>query len=520
MLMLSLASNRSNPVPLEGQTVSGNIYVFVSPESGASQVRFYLDNPSASGTPIWTENNPPWDFAGGSVSAANPYNTTSLSNGAHSITASITLTSGGTTVITSNFTVNNSGSGTSCTGPFDQVHLAWVGDPSSTLNIVWRTCDTATPSTAQYRPLGSGPWLPVTGGPRQSGTAGTLHEVALTGLTASTIYEYQVQGDGGVWSQAFIARTAPPPGPATFDAIYYADTGLVGRADGLATGTQQVVDEIARIGPLLALPGGDYAYFDTDKRFGTLDNSIDAWFNQNQPIASQSVTMPTYGNHEVELGEDVNAWLARFPSPTGYDNRRNYSFDVGDVHFISLDASTDSRGLTTGQKQWLESDMQAAQTRGMRWIIPYFHVSPFADGSNHSSNLMLRADVGPIFERYGVKIALSSHDQAYERSFPLRDVPATNTRTSTSLTCYTMNDGTTYVKVSPGGKESNISGGFSPFASDPAPAWTAARDNTMHHFARLRVSPTDIIVDTYGVRGDGTPPAVIDSFRYTTETCP
>ena len=164
--------------------------------------------------------------------------------------------------------------------------------------------------------------------------------------------------------------------------------------------------------------------------------------------------------------------------------------------------------------------MQAAQSRGMRWIIPYFHVSPFADGKNHSSNLMLRSDVGPIFERYGVKIALSSHDQAFERSYPLRDVPATNTRTSTSLTCYTMADGTTYVKVSPGGKESNISGAFSPFATNPPPSWTAARDNTMHHFARLRVTPTDIRVDTYGVVGDGTPPVIIDSFRYTTGTCP
>ena len=265
-LMLSLASNRSNPAPLAGQTVTGNIYVFVSPESGASQVRFYLDNPPASGTPTWTESNPPWDFAGGAVSAANPYNTANLANGAHSITASITLTSGATTVITANFTVSNGGSGTSCAGPFDQVHLAWVGEPSSTLNIVWRTCNTATASTVQYRPLGSGPWLAVIGSLRSSGTAGTLHEVALAGLAAGTVYEYMVQGDGGAWSQPFIARTAPPPGPATFDAIYYADTGLVGRTDGLATGTQQVVDEIARINPLLVLTGGDYAYFDTDKR--------------------------------------------------------------------------------------------------------------------------------------------------------------------------------------------------------------------------------------------------------------
>ena len=436
-LMLSLSSNRSNPAPLGGQTVGGNIYVFVRPESGASRVSFYLDNPTASGSPTWSESNPPWDFAGGTVSAANPYNSANLFNGSHSITAAITFTSGGTMTTTSNFTVNNGGTGTSCSAGYDQVHLAWVGEPSTTLDVVWRTCDTATASSVQYRAAGSTTWLSATGALRTSGTAGTLHEVGLTGLSPATAYEYRVQGDDGGWSSTFPARTAPAAGPATFDAIFYADTGLVGRTDGLASGTQQVVDEIVKLNPLLVLPGGDYAYFDTDKRYGTLDNTIDAWFNQNQPVASRSLMMPTYGNHEVELGENVYTWIDRFPSPSGYDSRRNYSFDVGDVHFISLDASTDSRGLTTGQKQWLESDMQAAKNAGKRWIIPYYHVSPFADGTNHSSNLLLRADVGPIFEKYGVKIALSAHDQAYERSYPLLDVPATNTRTSTSLTCYT-----------------------------------------------------------------------------------
>ncbi len=49
---------------------SGNIHVFVSPESGVKLVRFYLDNTAASGTPTQTENAAPWDFAGGTASAA------------------------------------------------------------------------------------------------------------------------------------------------------------------------------------------------------------------------------------------------------------------------------------------------------------------------------------------------------------------------------------------------------------------------------------------------------------------
>jgi hypothetical protein len=62
--------------------------------------------------------------------------------------------------------------------------------------------------------------------------------------------------------------------------VFFADTGLIGRLDGLATGTAQVRDEIAALDPTLLLGGGDYAYFDTDKRFGDLNATIDAWFDQ------------------------------------------------------------------------------------------------------------------------------------------------------------------------------------------------------------------------------------------------
>jgi hypothetical protein len=317
------------------------------------------------------------------------------------------------------------------------------------------------------------------------------------------------------------ARTAPDEGPATFDAIYFADTGLIGRLDGLATGTAQVIQEMSALDPLLYLPGGDYAYFDTDKRFGSLQNTIDAWFNQMQPAATKAPMMPTYGNHEALLGEGFSHWAARFPTPDGLDDRRNYSFDVGDVHFVSIFAVYGSQGLTSAQLAWIESDIEAAQAAGQRWIIPYFHVSPFSDGSSHPSNIALRNQLGPLFESLDVKVVLSSHDQSYERTYPLTGVPSSITRTSTSLTCYDMSDGVSWVKVSPAGKLSSKNGDFSQFTSDPPPFWTAVRDNTVHHFARIRVFASGILrVETWGVVGNGATPVIIDSFEYRDGACP
>jgi hypothetical protein len=404
----------------------------------------------------------------------------------------------------------------------DQVHLAWVGAPSTTLTVVWRTWDTATASAVQYRPAGSTTWRQATGAERTSGTTGKLHQVNLSRLTPSTSYEYRVQGDGGTWSEVYSTRTAPVPGPADFDVIYFADTGLVGREDGLATGTKQLIDEIAAINPLLVIPGGDYAYFDHDKRYGTLENTIDAWFNQVQPIASRSPMMPTYGNHDVrvKLHEGYKPWANRFPTPKGWNGRRAYSFDVGDVHFISVFAVDDRNPLTTEQVSWLKNNIAAAKAAGRRWIIPYMHVSAFADGNNHPSNLKLRAQLGPIFESNGIKLVLSSHDQAYERTYPLADIGASDTPTSTSASCYEMSDGVTWVKISPGGKLSNKNDGFSQFRTNPPPAWTAYRNNTTHVFSRLSVRASGSIqVDTYGIKGDGTPPIILDTFQYAVGGC-
>jgi hypothetical protein len=100
-------------------------------------------------------------------------------------------------------------------------------------------------------------------------------------------------------------------------------------------------------------------------------------------------------------------------------------------------------------------------------------------------------------------------------------VPVANTPTSLSKNCYNLGDGVTWVKVSPGGKESNINGSFSSFVTNPPPYWTAFRDNTQHHLSHLRVSAAGTLqVDTYGVKGDGTAPTLMDSFYYTTGSCP
>jgi hypothetical protein len=106
-LLVSLSPIRSSPSLLEGATVSGNVYVFTSPETGVSRVRFFIDDPARNGSPYRTEKTAPHDLAGGSVTVADPFNTNALSNGVHGVTAEIQLSGGGTEVVTALFTVAN-----------------------------------------------------------------------------------------------------------------------------------------------------------------------------------------------------------------------------------------------------------------------------------------------------------------------------------------------------------------------------------------------------------------------------
>jgi hypothetical protein len=114
-LLLSSQANRSSPVPLAGATVSQNIFVFLG-SVAAKRVRFYVDDPGMSRSPVQTELSAPYDLAGGTVETAAPFDTRRIADGAHTVTAAVDLSGGGTTVVSTNFTVSN-GSVTSSPAP-------------------------------------------------------------------------------------------------------------------------------------------------------------------------------------------------------------------------------------------------------------------------------------------------------------------------------------------------------------------------------------------------------------------
>jgi len=109
-IALSTSATRSSPVALDQKSVAGNAYIFTRPTTGVQRVQFFLDDPNMTNPPRQVENVAPYDLAGsapgGSTNAA-PFDTRTLSNGQHTLTAKIDLSAGGSTTLTAHFVVEN-----------------------------------------------------------------------------------------------------------------------------------------------------------------------------------------------------------------------------------------------------------------------------------------------------------------------------------------------------------------------------------------------------------------------------
>jgi predicted phosphodiesterase len=109
------------------------------------------------------------------------------------------------------------------------------------------------------------------------------------------------------------------------------------------------------------------------------------------------------GNHD-----DPNERLYK---PFNMGGERYYSFKKGNATFFALD----SNYMDSSQLSWLETQLQTTNTP---WKICYFHHPLYSDGRFHGPDTDLRAVLKPLFEKYGVNVALSGHDHVYERTKP------------------------------------------------------------------------------------------------------
>ena len=106
--LITAAPSPRVSVGLAGGSTPAAIYVQLRERDvDWSRVDFWLDNHTMSGTPTKVEREAPFDFKGGTLSTANPWDTTTVADGTHTISAKLYLSDGTTKTISSSFSVNN-----------------------------------------------------------------------------------------------------------------------------------------------------------------------------------------------------------------------------------------------------------------------------------------------------------------------------------------------------------------------------------------------------------------------------
>ncbi|HEX9659505.1 MAG TPA: metallophosphoesterase family protein [Rhodothermales bacterium] len=410
-----------------------------------------------------------------------------------------------------------------------QIHLSWVEDPASSLTVTWHTSSMNNPGLVEYRKVGTVSWQGAHGTTVASpGIGGGLHRATIRDLRPDTRYEYRVSSDATAtppMSTGAITRTAPAKGSADFSFAFICDVGIIGRRDSLTNIASQMIDEVLKDEPLFVLGGGDYAYAAKDNRFATTAQAIDAWFDQMEPLFCRVPFMAQYGNHEIYHDESFQDWGPRFAHPPGFDRGKNYSFEVGDVHFTGLlvPGSRHCPGPSAQQLAWLDADLGDARRRGIRWLVVFQHDAIFAHGDQHPARPEVRAALAPIFEKHRVDLHFSGHDQNFERTYPLKGLPHHPMVVNSSQNSYGAGAGVIYAKVSPSGKvagpefEQGSDSIFEKFYSNftvEQQDFMAVRDNTCNHYAYITVRAAGRIhVTVYGLKGEGTPKTRVDSFE-------
>ncbi len=407
----------------------------------------------------------------------------------------------------------------------EQVHLQWGADPATSVVISW-AAPAAQPSAQVAYGVSPalGATVPATSKTYVDGISGLevfTYHASLTGLEPDTTYSYQVS-DGGTPANTYPASTftTAPTGRSAFTFTSFGDLGTPGAPFSMETYTESqynayyAVNQVEALAPLFHLLNGDLCYADKSP---TTQPMPYVWrdFGLNiQRSAANRPWMPCIGNHEMELGStrysatgysdnengltaaEISAtspgaagvyaggsypqytngdhghasYLTRFSLPDngiGQFPGSFYSFRVGSVLFISLDASDvtyqDSGAFTTtpittadgsgtvipantgvynrqytgalgtpssdntlpagsnAQTLWLGTTLEsAANDTSIDWIVVQMHQTACSSSSDNGSDLGIRQAWLPLFDQYQVDLVLCGHDHDYERSFPLR----------------------------------------------------------------------------------------------------
>jgi hypothetical protein len=272
------------------------------------------------------------------------------------------------------------------------------------------------------------------------------HTVKISNLAPSTIYYYSVGNNSTSFttpSARFRFKTNPIPGSEVPTRVWAIGDFGKGNAEQVAVKNSYMqYDDSSNTDVWIWL--GDNVYNDgTDEEYQTKLFELNGFSD----VFSWLPFWPSPGNHDYNTVWEESAFLgipySNIPLedhegpyfdlvhvPTeaeagGFPSELElfYSFDYGDVHFLSLNSEVFDFAQTfegiDRMKQWIEQDLiQNTRT----FTIAYFHQPPYSKGSHDSDDAFelvmkaMRERVIPLLEEYDIDLVICGHSHVFERS--------------------------------------------------------------------------------------------------------
>lgn len=167
--------------------------------------------------------------------------------------------------------------------------------------------------------------------------------------------------------------------------------------------TQRTIDNVIHTNPDLIITTGDHVKDEA---------TADCWITMSKHLKDKIKI--AVGNHDVE-------WESIYRQIVDYHQLDNpyYSHNFQNIHFISL--STE-HPFHVGSKQYefINSDLEiTSKNSNIDWIIVHQHKAFYSTKQDKKEANDLRDIYQPLFQKYDVDLVLSSHNQYYERTYPI-----------------------------------------------------------------------------------------------------
>lgn len=300
----------------------------------------------------------------------------------------------------------------------DRIMMCMPGNPATSFGLTWRTNFNITESIGEITKANASPVFKnslrqVTGSHsswEKDSDFAMGHKIIFSDLEPNTKYLFRV-GDGINWSEWMPYKTAFDKA-APFSFIYFGDV-----QNNIKEHCTRVLRQAYSHNPNAAfsLYAGDLVSTSSEKYWSE-------FFYAGGDNLRTIPNIATPGNHEyykppaLDVGNFSRHWDQIFMNPeNGPDSLKNQAFyvDYQGARIISLNSVhiNTKREFTKEQLAWFE---RVLMNNPQKWTIVTFHHPVYSCAHNKNYELM-REEVKPILERYGVDLVLQGHVHTYCR---------------------------------------------------------------------------------------------------------